>query len=201
MPKIVIFDYGVGNLFSLKNALETVGLNAIISETLKELKNIDAIALPGVGNFSAAVKKIKPAYEFIKTVVDNGTPILGICLGMQLFFQKSDEGDGYGLGLFEGKNIRLSSTVKIPHMGWNALQIIAQNEILDNIENQSFVYFVHSLYPVPVDKKIIATETEYGELFTSMIAYKNIFGTQFHPEKSGKIGLEILKNFARIIKR
>jgi glutamine amidotransferase len=201
MPKIVIFDYGVGNLFSLKNALETVGLTVIISETLKELNKVDAITLPGVGNFSAAVKKIKPAHEFINTLVNNGTPILGICLGMQLFFQKSDEGNGQGLGLFEGKNIRLSSSVKVPHMGWNTLKIINQNEILDNIENQSFVYFVHSLYPVPVDKEIITTKTEYGEIFTSMVAYKNIFGTQFHPEKSGEIGLEILKNFARIIKR
>ncbi len=201
MPEIVIFDYGVGNLFSLKNALETVGLNVKISETFEELNKVDAIALPGVGNFSEAVKKIEPACEFISTIADNGTPILGICLGMQLFFQRSDEGTGQGLGFFKGKNIRLSSSVKVPHMGWNTLNIINQNEILENIEDHSFVYFVHSLYPVPVDKEIIATETEYGEIFTSMVTYKNIFGTQFHPEKSGDIGLEILRNFARIIKR
>ena len=201
MPEIVIFDYGVGNLFSLKNALETVGLNVKISETFEELNKVDAIALPGVGNFSEAVKKIEPACEFISTIADNGTPILGICLGMQLFFQRSDEGIGQGLGFFKGKNIRLSSSVKVPHMGWNTLNIINQNEILENIEDHSFVYFVHSLYPVPVDKEIIATETEYGEIFTSMVTYKNIFGTQFHPEKSGDIGLEILRNFARIIKR
>ena len=201
MPEIVIFDYGVGNLFSLKNALETVGLNVKISETFEELNKVDAIALPGVGNFSEAVKKIEPACEFISTIADNGTPILGICLGMQLFFQRSDEGTGQGLGFFKGKNIRLSSSVKVPHMGWNTLKIINQNEILENIEDHSFVYFVHSLYPVPVDKEIIATETEYGEIFTSMVTYKNIFGTQFHPEKSGDIGLEILRNFARIIKR
>ena len=201
MPEIGIFDYGVGNLFSLKNALETVGLNVKISETFEELNKVDAIALPGVGNFSAAVKKIEPACEFISTIADNGTPILGICLGMQLFFQRSDEGIGQGLGFFKGKNIRLSSSVKVPHMGWNTLNIINQHEILENIEDHSFVYFVHSLYPVPVDKEIIATETEYGEIFTSMVTYKNIFGTQFHPEKSGDIGLEILRNFARIIKR
>ena len=201
MPEIVIFDYGVGNLFSLKNALETVGLDVKISESFKELNAVDAVALPGVGNFSAAVKKIEPAHEFINTLADNGTPILGICLGMQLFFQRSDEGPGQGLGFFKGKNIRLSSSVKVPHMGWNTLNIINQNEILENIEDHSFVYFVHSLYPVPVDKEIIATETEYGEIFTSMVTYKNIFGTQFHPEKSGDIGLEILRNFARIIKR
>jgi len=201
MPKIVIFDYGVGNLFSLKNALETVKLNVKIVESFEESNNIDAIAFPGVGNFSAVVKKIKPAQEIISTLVDTGTPILGICLGMQLFFQKSDEGNGQGFGFFKGNNIRLSSSVKVPHMGWNTLNIINQNEILNNIEDQSFVYFVHSLYPVPVDKEIIVTETKHGEVFTSMVAHKNIFGTQFHPEKSGDVGLELLKNFARIIKR
>ena len=201
MPEIVIFDYGVGNLFSLKNALEIVGLNVKISKSFEELKKVDAVALPGVGNFSAVVKKLESAHEFINNVANNGIPILGICLGMQLFFQKSDEGPGQGLGLFKGKNIRLSSSVKVPHMGWNTLNIITQNEILDNIADQSFVYFVHSLYPVPVDKEIIATETEYGETFASMVAYKNIFGTQFHPEKSGDIGLQILKNFAGIVKR
>ncbi|MCW3997313.1 MAG: imidazole glycerol phosphate synthase subunit HisH [Candidatus Bathyarchaeota archaeon] len=201
MPEVVIFDYGVGNLFSLKNALETVGLGVKISNSFEQLKTLAAVALPGVGNFSAAIRKLDSVQEFINTIIENGTPILGICLGMQLFFQRSDEGPGQGLGIFRGKNVRLPSFVKVPHMGWNTLNIVTQNEILDNIENQSFVYFVHSHYPVPVDKKIIAAETEYGETFTSMLAYKNIFGTQFHPEKSGDIGLEILRNFARIVKR
>ena len=201
MPRIFIFDYGVGNLFSLKNALEIVGLNVKISKSFEELKKVDAVALPGVGNFSAAVRKLESAKEFIHAVIRNGIPVLGICLGMQLFFQRSDEGPGLGLGIFKGKNIRLSKSVKVPHMGWNTLNIVTQNEILDNVKNQSFVYFVHSLYPVPENREIIATETDYGETFTSMVAYKNIFGTQFHPEKSGDIGLEILKNFARIVKR
>lgn len=201
MPEIVIFDYGVGNLFSLKNALETVGLNVKISKNFEQINSVDAIALPGVGNFSAAVKKLESAKEFINSIIENGTPVLGICLGMQLFFQRSDEGPGLGLGIFKGKNIRLSNSVKVPHMGWNTLNIVAQNEIFDNVENQSFVYFVHSLYPIPIDKEIIATETDYGETFTSMVAYKNIFGTQFHPEKSGDIGLELLRNFAKIVKR
>ena len=201
MPKIVIFDYGVGNLFSLKNALEAVGLDVKVSATLKIANKVDAIALPGVGNFSAAARKLESVKDFIHTAIRNGTPVIGICLGMQLFFQRSDEGPGLGLGIFKGKNVRLSNSVKVPHMGWNTLNIVNQNEILDNVKNQSFVYFVHSLYPVPANKEIIATETEYGEIFTSMVAYKNIFGTQFHPEKSGEIGLEILKNFAKIVKR
>lgn len=201
MPKIIIFDYGVGNLFSLKNALEKVGLNVKISQALKESNSVDGLALPGVGSFPAALEKIEPVREAIRSLVDNGTPILGICLGMQLFFEKSDEGQGKGLSFFKGNNIRLSSSVKIPHMGWNTINIIKQNEILNNIKNNSYVYFVHSHYPVPLEKEVITTETEYGELFTSMVSFKNIFGTQFHPEKSGDIGLEILRNFANIVKR
>ena len=201
MPRIFIFDYGVGNLFSLKNALENVGLETKISKSINQSNSLDAIALPGVGNFSAAAKKLEPAKELINNLALTGIPILGICLGLQLFFQRSDEGSGYGLGLFKGKNVRLSSSVKVPHMGWNTLKIIKEIEILDNINDQSFVYFVHSLYPVPIDKEIIVTQTEYGTEFPSMVGSKNIFGTQFHPEKSGETGLKILKNFARIVKR
>jgi len=105
------------------------------------------------------------------------------------------------LALFEGKNVRLRGNVKVPHMGWNTLQIVKQNELFEGVADESYVYFVHSLYPVPKDKAIVATETEYGATFTSAIASKNVFGTQFHPEKSGDIGLKILKNFAKIAKR
>lgn len=201
MPEIIIFDYGVGNLFSLKNALKTVGLNVKISQSLKNPNSVDALALPGVGSFPAALIKIEPVRETIRALANNGTPLLGICLGMQLFFETSEEGQGQGLSFFKGKNIRLSPSVKIPHMGWNTINIIKQNEILMNVPNNSYVYFVHSLYPVPLEKDIIITETEYSEIFTSMVAQKNIFGTQFHPEKSGEVGLEILKNFAKIVKR
>lgn len=201
MPELVILDYGVGNLFSLKNALEEVGLTVRISESIKQLNKIDAIALPGVGHFTAAVRKLESITQSISTIVDNGIPLLGICLGLQLLFQESDEGPGRGLGIFRGKNVRLSGSLKVPHMGWNTLKIVKQNEILKGIIDNSFVYFVHSLYPIPVEKEIVATKTEYGETFTSMIAYKNVFGTQFHPEKSGPIGLKILSNFAKIVKR
>lgn len=201
MPEVIIFDYGVGNLFSLKNALETVGLTVKISQSLKKPNSVDALALPGVGSFPAALIKIEPVRETIRLLAANNTPILGICLGMQLFFEKSEEGKGQGLSFFKGKNIRLSPSAKIPHMGWNTIRIIKQNEILNNVPHNSYVYFVHSLYPVPKEKRIIATETEYNEVFASMVAHKNIFGTQFHPEKSGEVGLKILKNFAKIVKR
>ena len=201
MPEAVIFDYGVGNLLSLKCALEKVGLNAEIGVSAQQLKNADAIALPGVGSFSAAINKLDTVKETLLDKVKSGTPLLGICLGLQLFFPESEEGPGRGLALFEGKNVRLRGEVKVPHMGWNTLSLVKQNPLFDGVADDSYVYFVHSLYPVPTDKEIVATETEYGETFTSAIASKNVFGTQFHPEKSGDIGLKILENFAKIVKR
>jgi glutamine amidotransferase len=201
MPEAVIFDYGVGNLLSLKCALEKVGLNAKIGVSAQQLKKADAIALPGVGSFSAAITKLDAVKETLLAAVESGTPLIGICLGLQLFFPESEEGPGKGLALFEGKTVRLRGEVKVPHMGWNTLRLVKQNEFFEGVENESYVYFVHSLYPVPADKEIVAAETKYGTTFTSAIASKNVFGTQFHPEKSGDIGLKILANFAKIVKR
>jgi len=201
MPEAVIFDYGVGNLLSLKCALEKVGLNVKIGVLAQQLKKADAIALPGVGNFSAAITKLDAVKETLLAAVESGTPLIGICLGLQLFFPESEEGSGKGLALFEGKNVRLRGAVKVPHMGWNTLRLVKQNALFEGVADESYVYFVHSLYPVPADRDIVATKTEYGATFTSAIASKNVFGTQFHPEKSGDIGLKILENFAKIVKR
>jgi glutamine amidotransferase len=201
MPQVLIIDYGVGNLLSLKFALEKAGLNAKITAPTQQLKNADAIALPGVGNFSAAAKALASVKAELVDTVNSGTPVLGICLGMQLFFQESEEGPGDGLAFFKGKNLRLSGPVKVPHMGWNSLRMIRQNELFDGVKNDAYVYFVHSLYPVPLDNEIVCTQTEYGETFTSAIASKNVYGTQFHPEKSGDIGLKILKNFVKSVVR
>ena len=201
MPKAVIFDYGVGNLLSLKTALEKVGLETVIGTSSKDLAKADAIALPGVGAFTPAAKKLDAIKETLKSKVDSGTPLIGICLGLQLFFEESEEGPGKGLALFKGKTVQLPRTVKVPHMGWNTLNIVRQNELFDGVAEGSYVYFVHSLYPVPADKSIVVTQTEYGATFTSAIASKNIYGTQFHPEKSGDLGLKILKNFAKAVVR
>jgi glutamine amidotransferase len=201
MPEVAIIDYGVGNLLSLKCALEKVGLSTTIGLSTRQIKKADAIALPGVGNFSAAAAKLDAVREELVDVAKGGIPVIGICLGMQLFFPESEEGAGKGLALFEGKNVRLPSSVKVPHMGWNTLRIVKQNEILDGVDDEAYVYFVHSLYPVPVDKEIVCAETDYGATFTSAIAAKNVYGTQFHPEKSGDVGLKILKNFARLVTR
>jgi glutamine amidotransferase len=201
VANVRIVDYGVGNLLSLKFAFEKVGLKVTIGTPEQNLKNVDAIALPGVGNFSAAVAALSPLKDTLKEVVEGGTPVLGICLGMQLFFESSEEGPGEGLGFFEGNVVRLCGHVKVPHMGWNSLSMTKANELFNGIDEGTYMYFVHSLYPVPVDADIICAQTEYGETFPSAVAQGNIFGTQFHPEKSGEIGLRILKNFERILSR
>jgi imidazole glycerol-phosphate synthase subunit HisH len=199
MPQAVIFDYGVGNLLSLKTALEKAGLTASIGTNTKDLAEADAIALPGVGSFTAASGKLVAVKETLQTKINEGTPLLGICLGLQLFFESSQEGPGTGLALLKGKNMQLPKTVKVPHMGWNTLNIIKSNELFEGIAESTYVYFVHSLYPIPKDKNIVCTTTEYGTTFTSAVASKNIYGTQFHPEKSGDVGIKILKNFAKTV--
>ncbi len=201
MAKAVIFDYGVGNLLSLKTALDKAGLEASVGTSAKELSCADAIALPGVGAFTPASAKLESVKEILINKIQSGTPLLGICLGLQLFFERSEEGTGNGLALFKGKTVQLPNTVKVPHMGWNTLNIIKQNELFDGVKEDSYVYFVHSLYPVPEDKSIVCTQTEYGTTFSSAVASKNIYGTQFHPEKSGDIGLKILQNFAKVVIR
>ena len=201
MPKAVIFDYGVGNILSLKTALEKAGLSVIIGTTSADLADADAIALPGVGSFTASLEKLDTVKDTIEQKMSEGTPILGICLGMQLFFEKSEEGPGDGLSFLQGKVVQLPRTVKVPHMGWNTLNIVKPNKLLDGIAEGTYVYFVHSLYPVPKDQNIVVTKTDYGTTFTSAVAKGNIYGTQFHPEKSGDVGLKILKNFAKIVVR
>jgi glutamine amidotransferase len=201
MPKAVIFDYGAGNLLSLKIALEIVGLKTEIGSTQDILKRADAIALPGVGNFTAAARQIEPVKQVMLDAVSDGVPVLGICLGLQLFFRQSEEGEGNGLGLYEGKTVWLPNSVKVPHIGWNTLRVVKQTRLLDEVADESYVYFVHSLYPIPNEKKLVCTETDYGTTFASAIADKNVFGTQFHPEKSGEVGLKILKNFTILVKK
>jgi len=195
----VIFDYGVGNLLSLKTALEKVGFNVSIGTNKMDLTKADVIALPGVGSFTASLEKLNTVKETLQTKVAEGTPLLGICLGLQLFFESSQEGPGEGLAFFKGKVLELPKTVKVPHMGWNTLDIVKPNELLEGIADGTYVYFVHSLYPVPKDQAIVCTNTTYGITFTSTICSKNIYGTQFHPEKSGDVGLQILRNFAKTV--
>lgn len=199
---IAIINYGVGNLFSIKRSFERIGCRAKICLDAEDLKKSDAIVLPGVGNFMAGSEKIGRIKDaLLSLIIDEGLPVLGICLGMHLLFPKSDEGYGSGLNIFSGRVVKLPRSVKIPHMGWNNLKIIRQTAILDGICEKSYFYFAHSYYASPEDKNIIAAETTYGISFPSVISSGNIFGVQFHPEKSEKPGEQIMRNFVKIISR
>ena len=198
---MAVIDYGAGNLFSMECALKKLGLDTSVSSTSRGLRGVDAVVLPGVGNFKAASQNLRPLRHEMARLVQEGIPLLGVCLGMQLFFQASEEGPGEGLGLLEGRVLRMPEYVKTPQMGWNTLRIARRSDILDGIDDRDYFYFVHSYFPSPVDEHVIVAETEYGLSFPSVVADGNIYGTQFHPEKSGKPGEQILRNFARIIKR
>lgn len=194
---IAIIDYGVGNLRSVLNALRRVGGNAKVTSDYKEISEASALILPGVGAFKTAMEKIRGLNLEFPSV-----PKLGICLGMQLFAVKSyEDGIHEGLGFIPGEVVRFPSAVgKIPHMGWNEVRIRRDSELLYGIENGSMFYFVHSYY-VKTEDRFVVAETEYGITFASVIEFNESFGVQFHPEKSGEIGLEILRNFVRITKR
>lgn len=196
--RISILNYGVGNLYSLQAALKREGAVSEITKDLRKAKLADAILLPGVGNFTAATSKIR-APE-VREIVTNGKPLLGICLGLQLFFHSSEEGRGIGLDLLPGEVKRLPAGVKVPQIGWNLLKIRQQNELVDGLPSDGWVYYVHSYYP-STDGEWVAGTSEYGVQYPCLIAWKNIFGTQFHPEKSGITGRLILQNFLKILRR
>ena len=198
---IAIIDYGVGNLFSLKSSLNMIGADSVVTSDAKVIKDADKILLPGVGAFEDAAKKLRETGlgELVKQEARNGKPLLGICLGMQMLFEKSFEyGEHEGLGLIDGEIRPISDVIptdlKIPHIGWNALQFKNNSELFKYIKDGDFVYFVHSYYAKTDVKNVIAT-SEYGADLTAAVAKDNVFGCQFHPEKSGDVGLNILRAF------
>ncbi len=199
---MAVVNYGVGNLRSIRKGLEKSGATVQITHNPKDLRSSDAIVLPGVGAFAPAVKNMAPITDVVAEAMKNGTPILGVCLGLQLLFTRSSEGGSVrGLDFISGEVVKLPESLKIPQMGWNTINFANSHPLLEGIKDHSYVYFVHSYYPQPTDPKVIVATTEYGVRFASMVAKKNIFATQFHPEKSSKTGLTILKNFVRITKR
>ncbi len=202
MVNVAIFDYGAGNIFSLKNSLEKEGAAVEVITTFDNPNNFSGLLLPGVGNFDPAIKSIhnNSKVEFKDFVKDN-TPVLGICLGMEMFFEKSEEGDEKGLNVIDGEVIELPSTMKIPHMGWNNLEIIKPGKILNGVKNNSWVYFVHSFRVKPSSSEVITAESDYGIRVPAVVEKDNFFGTQFHPEKSGKVGSVMIKNFLEECKR
>jgi imidazole glycerol-phosphate synthase subunit HisH len=204
MTKIAIFDFGTGNLFNLHQSLFRNGAHTVdIIRTLEELEKYDGLVLPGVGNFDNAISSIQRDAVSLNMAVDNGMPILGICLGLEMLFNKSEEGILDGLKSLEGDVLMLpKKKVKVPHIGWNNLRIVKrESNLLKGIPQDSWVYFVHSYHIEPEDKNLIAAIADYGSILPVVIERSNLFGTQFHPEKSGKIGAQIMKNFINICEK
>ncbi len=201
---IVIIDYGVGNLFSLTSSLRSIGAEVTVSGDAEVIKNADKLILPGVGAFEDAAAKLRSTGldQVVKDAAADGKPLLGICLGMQLLFEKSYEyGEHEGLGILKGSILPFSEALdkkyKIPHIGWNALQIEKDIPIFRYLKNGDYVYFVHSYY-APRDTRSKAATTEYGIHFSAAVAEGNVYGCQFHPEKSGYVGLNILRGFCEL---
>jgi len=209
---IVVVDYGMGNLRSVEKAFHKLGWQAKISSEPEEVAEAEGLVLPGVGAFPDCIRNLKeldlmePLLDFLGT----GRPFLGICLGYQILFTESEEfGSSPGLKIFPGRVRRFSEKMpapeggerflKVPHMGWNRVEILKPHPVLEGIESGSYFYFVHSYYVEPEDKGLVACETEYGIRFASAIAQDNLFACQFHPEKSQKKGLKLLDNFARLV--
>ena len=201
MAVIAVIDYDMGNLHSVCKALEKAGATPKVTSSPKDLERSSAIVLPGVGAFDPAMLNLRARglIEPIKNIIHSGKPFLGICLGMQILFESSEEGVENGLGIIQGKvrRFRPSQEIRIPHMGWNQLEITQARSLLwEHLPPQPWVYFVHSFYVDPVEKKVnAATVTHGSQTVTAAVAYDNVTAVQFHPEKSSNVGLQILSNF------
>lgn len=200
---IAIIDYDAGNLKSVEKALAYLGEEAIVTRDKEKLLKADKVILPGVGNFGDAIEKLHhfQLVNVIKEVANKGTPLLGICLGLQLLFGRSDECPGAeGLSILKGDILRIPDCegLKIPHMGWNSLTINPESKLLKGIPDQSYVYFVHSFYLKAENEADVAATTVYSTLIHASVEKDNVYACQFHPEKSGDVGLAILKNFATL---
>lgn len=203
---IVIIDYGMGNLRSVQKAFESVGADARISSNREEILSASAVVLPGVGAFRDCMRNLEELNltEVVHKTIQSGKPFLGICLGLQLLFETSEEfGPVRGLGVLRGKVARFSFPVsgtppKVPHMGWNTVKVVKHTPFFESIPDEAYFYFVHSYYVVPEDPEVVATTTSYGIDFVSGIQRDNIFAFQFHPEKSQSRGLALLKKFSQL---
>ncbi|MEM4446553.1 MAG: imidazole glycerol phosphate synthase subunit HisH [Candidatus Jordarchaeales archaeon] len=197
---ICVIDYGVGNLRSISKGLEKVGADVRLTTNEEDITAADAIVFPGVGAFKDAMRKLEPLKEVIIREIARGKPFLGICLGLQLLFDESTEGGLHkGLALLRGRVTRLPDSVKVPHIGWNAIKVKKESPLLRGVSDGAYVYFAHSYYAIPQSEEVVAATTTYGVEFPSVICSNNIFATQFHPEKSGKVGLKVLRNFVAIV--
>ena len=209
---ITIVDYGMGNLRNVHKGFERVGFPAVVTQDPDSIRKASGLVVPGVGAFKKAMENLAELglAEPIKEFIAGGRPFLGICLGLQLLFSESEEfGVQSGLGIFAGRVVRFPfsnpgspispDSLKVPHMGWNAVQIKRRVPAMEGIEEGAYFYFVHSYYPVPKDRDLVATTTDYGGEFVSSISRGNLFACQFHPEKSQTVGLKILRNFGALV--
>jgi len=202
MSNLAIIDYGVGNLRSVEKAFAATGNEAVVTADQKILREARALVLPGVGAFAACMNGLSAHgfTELVRERVADGIPLLGVCVGMQMLFEESEEfGRTKGLGLLAGRVRRFSDAVLVPQVGWNQVCKRDTHPLLADIADQSFFYFVHSYFCVPSDSGTVVAETDYGGNYASVVAHGNIFGVQFHPEKSQAAGLQLLANFAKLI--
>ncbi len=200
MTQVAIIDYGVGNLRSVEKAFAAMECDAIVTGNDRELRNAERLVLPGVGAFGACMQALSERGfdNLVRERVREGIPLLGVCVGMQMLFEESDEfGRTAGLGLLRGCVRRFSDDLVVPHVGWNQIRQLAMHPLFEGITDQSFFYFVHSYFCDPVDESNIIGETEYSDTYASVVAQANVCGVQFHPEKSQVAGLRLLRNFAR----
>lgn len=199
---IAIIDYGMGNVQSVANAFARLGFNTVLTGDLKTIKNCTTLVLPGVGAFGRAVEELreKGLLEHLREREREGTYIMGICLGLQLFFSNSQEDPGWeGLSFFSGQVVRFSMNAKVPHMGWNRVYHNNDNPLFEGIPNGCHFYFAHSFYGLPDGEELFLARCRYGVEFPAALRKKNVYGLQFHPEKSGEWGLRVLQNFGRMI--
>ena len=200
MTQVAIIDYGVGNLRSVEKAFAAMGCDAIVTGNDRELRNAEHLVLPGVGAFGACMQALSERGfdNLVRERVREGIPLLGVCVGMQMLFEESDEfGRTAGLGLLRGCVRRFSNDLVVPQVGWNQIRQLAMHPLFEGITDHSFFYFVHSFFCDPVDNSTIIGETEYSDTYASVVAQANVCGVQFHPEKSQVAGLRLLRNFAR----
>jgi glutamine amidotransferase len=200
VAQVAIIDYGVGNLRSVEKAFAATGCAAVISSDENILRKAERLVLPGVGAFGACMKALSERGfdDLVRERVAAGTPLLGVCVGMQMLFQESEEfGRAPGLGLLQGRVHRFSADLLVPHVGWNQIRQRVQHPLFEGIRDAAFFYFVHSYYCEPAAGEVVLGETDYGVTYASVVARKNLFGVQFHPEKSQTAGLRLLSNFAR----
>jgi imidazole glycerol-phosphate synthase subunit HisH len=200
VSRVVIIDYGVGNLRSVEKAFAATGCDALISGDEETLRTAQRLVLPGVGAFGACMKALKErGFDLlVREKASEGTPLLGVCVGMQMLFEESDEfGSTPGLGLLKGTVRRFGNELVVPHVGWNRIHQKREHALFEGIGDGAFCYFVHSFYCQPREQDVVVGETEYGQRYASVVARENICGVQFHPEKSQDVGLRMLRNFVR----